>query len=214
MRPNHRHHYLNGLANRLRPKRTVPKPLAPSKLAAAAQAEPPAASPDARFARGRIIHRLLQSLPDLEDGAREDAAARYLANPQHRLAKTAQEEIKAETLRLLRHPDYAPLFAPGSRAEVSLAGYVGGQPVSGQIDRLCVREDGVWIIDYKTNRPPPVKVEDVPPLPISSSSPPIARSCARFIPASPFYVFFYGLTSQGSWRCRMIPERIECWQDA
>ena len=142
------------------PERVAPKPLAPSKLAAEAQAEPPAASPDARFARGIIIHRLLQSLPDLNDSARDAAAARYLANPQHRLAKPAQEEIKTEVLRLLQHPDYAPLFGPGSRAEVSLAGSIDGQPISGQIDRLCVREDGVWIIDYKTNRPPPAKVED------------------------------------------------------
>jgi len=38
-----------------------------------------------------------------------------------------------------------------------------GQPhvVSGQVDRLVVTPDAVRIIDFKTNRPPPRRVEDV-----------------------------------------------------
>jgi ATP-dependent helicase/nuclease subunit A len=144
-----------------REERAAPKPLAPSRLAA--EAEPPAASPDARFARGIIIHRLLQSLPELDDGLREEATRRFLANPQHRLDAPARKDIEIEVLRLLRHPDYASLFAAGSRAEVSLAGYVDGQPVSGQIDRLCVRDTDIAIVDYKTNRPPPERIEDAAP---------------------------------------------------
>lgn len=135
------------------------RPLAPSRLAA--ESEPPTASPDILFARGRIIHRLLESLPDVEDARRDTVAAKFLANPQHRLKHSEQKEIAAKVLALLRNPEYAPLFTPDSRAEVALSGYFGNQPVAGQIDRLCVREDAVWIIDYKSNRPPPVKVEDV-----------------------------------------------------
>jgi ATP-dependent helicase/nuclease subunit A len=63
----------------------------------------------------------------------------------------------------LRHTDFAPLFAPNSRAEVPLAGRVGGRSIAGQIDRLCVREDAVWIVDYKSNRPPPMTLEGVSP---------------------------------------------------
>jgi ATP-dependent helicase/nuclease subunit A len=137
----------------------APRPLAPSRMAA--EAEPPIASPDILFTRGRIIHRLLESLPDVEDARRDSVAAKFLANPQHRLTKDAQKEIAAEVLGLLRNPDYAPLFGSDSRAEVPLAGYIGNQPVAGQIDRLCVRKDGIWIIDYKSNRPPPARAEDV-----------------------------------------------------
>jgi ATP-dependent helicase/nuclease subunit A len=35
--------------------------------------------------------------------------------------------------------------------------------VSGQVDRLAVTPDAVWIADYKSNRPPPRRLEDVPP---------------------------------------------------
>jgi len=34
--------------------------------------------------------------------------------------------------------------------------------VSGQIDRLAVSEDGVLIVDYKTNRTPPQSPDAVP----------------------------------------------------
>jgi ATP-dependent helicase/nuclease subunit A len=142
------------------PAETAPqKPFAPSHLAA--ESEPPAASPDILYARGRIIHRLLQSLPDVEDAKRDAAAARFLANPQHRLPQAEQKEIANEVLCLLRDPAFAPLFGPGSRAEAPLAGFYDGKPVSGQIDRLCLRDDAVWIVDYKSNRPPPARLEDV-----------------------------------------------------
>ena len=133
--------------------------MAPSKLAA--ESEPPVASPDQLYARGRIIHRLLESLPDVEDAKRDAAAARFLDNQQFHLTGKEQKEIADEVLALLRNPDYAPLFGPGSRAEVALSGFYGKQKIAGQIDRLYVRDDEVWIVDYKSNRPPPVRVEDV-----------------------------------------------------
>jgi ATP-dependent helicase/nuclease subunit A len=135
------------------------KPLAPSQLNA--ESEPPAASPDRLYARGRIIHRLLESLPDIEDARRDANAARFLGNPQFLLPEKERKEIAAEVLKLLRCPDYAPLFGLGSRAEVAVAGYYGEQKIAGQIDRLCVREKDIWIVDYKSNRPPPARVEDV-----------------------------------------------------
>jgi ATP-dependent helicase/nuclease subunit A len=71
-------------------------------------------------------------------------------------------------LRLFDDPRFAPLFSPGSRAEVPIVGRVdrpGGTPlaVSGQIDRLAVTAEAVLIADYKTNRPAPRTIADVPP---------------------------------------------------
>jgi ATP-dependent exoDNAse (exonuclease V) beta subunit (contains helicase and exonuclease domains) len=42
---------------------------------------------------------------------------------------------------------------------------VGGRtvPVSGQIDRLAVTQTAVLIGDFKTNRLPPQRIEEVPP---------------------------------------------------
>jgi len=34
--------------------------------------------------------------------------------------------------------------------------------VSGQIDRLVERENDVWVVDYKSNRPPPTTAAGVP----------------------------------------------------
>ena len=59
------------------------------------------------------------------------------------------------------------MFAPGSRAEVSIVGRLdrpGGRPalVSGQIDRLVVTESEVLIVDYKTNHAPPSQPAEAP----------------------------------------------------
>jgi len=62
------------------------------------------------------------------------------------------------------HPELAPLFEPGSRAEVPLTGVVAGTVISGLVDRLMVLPDRALLADYKTNREPPASVAAVPPL--------------------------------------------------
>jgi ATP-dependent helicase/nuclease subunit A len=147
-----------------RPEPAPPRPLAPSR----GPDEPPIASPflDAaaeRFRRGLIVHRLLQTLPDLPPGGRQAAAARFLARKVHGLAPAAQQAIAAETLALLDEPALAPLFGPGSLAEVPIAGTVEGHVVAGQIDRLVLAEREIWIVDYKTNRAPPPTPGEIAP---------------------------------------------------
>jgi len=142
----------------------------PSSLIAKDEVDPAVYSPLGdrgayRFRRGEVIHKLLETLPALSETARRDAAERYLA-AQSDLEAGMRAAILAETLGILDHPDFAPLFGPGSRAEVSLSGWAPGLPpgsfVRGQVDRLLVRDHDVLIIDYKTNRPPPERVADVP----------------------------------------------------
>ncbi|MCW8862173.1 MAG: double-strand break repair helicase AddA [Rhodospirillales bacterium] len=139
------------------------RPLAPSRPSGDA---PPVASPlggdgGARFRRGRLIHRLLQTLPDIDPVRRADAARAWLARASHGLDPALQDEIAVETMAVLDDPRFAALFGSGSRAEVPLAGVVGGRVVAGQVDRLVVDEGEVTVVDYKTNRPPPTAVEDV-----------------------------------------------------
>jgi ATP-dependent helicase/nuclease subunit A len=141
-----------------------PRPLAPSQ---AKRSDPPALSPLAdgqqRFQRGLIIHRLLQSLPEIAPARRREAAMTYVSRGTWGLDADAQAQIVAETLAVLGAPDFAPLFAPGSRAEVPITGLVHGHAISGQVDRLAVTGDTVWIVDYKTNRPPPRRADKVDP---------------------------------------------------
>ena len=115
-----------------------------------------------RFRRGNLIHALLQSLPELPDAAREDAARRYLARPGHGLLPSAQAEILEEAMGVLAHPAIAGAFGPGSLAEAPLAGRVGARFIMGIVDRLWVTDTRVVVLDYKTNRPPPSRPEDAP----------------------------------------------------
>ena len=78
------------------------------------------------------------------------------------------EEIVTEVLAIMEDERFAPLFAPGSHAEVPFAACVpgpGGAPVliSGQIDRLVIGDDEIIIADYKSARPAPADVSQAPP---------------------------------------------------
>ncbi|MGB0681237.1 MAG: double-strand break repair helicase AddA [Magnetovibrionaceae bacterium] len=148
------------------PEADPPQPLSPS---AEDGPEPPARSPfdadgNRRFLRGRLIHRLLQSLPDLDPEARAEACARFLERPHLELSAEEQREIATETLSVMSLGEAAPLFGPGSRAEVPIAGLVGNRAFTGRVDRLLVTPGAVHVLDFKTNRPPPRLVDDVAPV--------------------------------------------------
>ncbi len=117
-----------------------------------------------RYRRGDLIHRLLQLLPDLPEDRRPDAARRILSRERD-LTEAQRAEMAAAALGVLSDPRFAAVFGPGSRAEAALAGAAkrlpAGLSVSGRMDRLVVQPDRVMVIDYKTNRPAPGRIEDV-----------------------------------------------------
>jgi ATP-dependent helicase/nuclease subunit A len=117
-----------------------------------------------RFHRGRLIHRLLQSLPNIAASKRNEAAARFLGRAGWGLSFAEQAAIAGEVSAILTDPQFAPIFGPGSRAEVPVVGQLGERILSGQVDRLLVTETEVLIVDYKTNRPPPRRAADVAPI--------------------------------------------------
>ncbi|MBI4275587.1 MAG: PD-(D/E)XK nuclease family protein, partial [Rhizobiales bacterium] len=119
------------------------------------------------LARGRIVHRLLQSLPDIAPERRAHAARSHLSRAGSELSEADREHLVIQTLRVLTDVRFTPLFAPGSRAEVPIVGRIvekGKLPiaVSGQVDRLAVTDGTVLIADYKTNRPVPRNLEETP----------------------------------------------------
>ncbi len=150
------------------PEPSPPRPLAPSRPRAA---DPPSlsplgADPGRRFRRGLLVHRLLESLPELPAGRRREAGRAFLDSAVHGLEPGERDEILAETLAILEEEAFAPLFGPDSRAEVALTGVIEGpggpEAVSGQVDRLVVGTDRVMVVDYKTNRPAPRDPAEVP----------------------------------------------------
>jgi ATP-dependent helicase/nuclease subunit A len=147
-----------------------PAAITPSDGDETTPSERAAGSGEARavaIARGLVIHRLMQSLPDIAPERRAEAARRYVARAGAAFAAADQEAFVATTLRLIDEPRFAALFSPGSRAEVPIVGRIarpGKTPlmVSGQIDRLAVTAAEVLIGDYKTNRPAPRSLAEVP----------------------------------------------------
>ncbi|MBN8520410.1 MAG: double-strand break repair helicase AddA [Alphaproteobacteria bacterium] len=141
------------------------KPLTPSRPSLA---EPSAASPListdlSRFRRGHLTHRLLEHIPGFPPGRQLDIAQAYLKHMEKDLNPDIAASIVGEVMGILTHPEYAPLFGPGSVAEIPISGMIDAETlISGQIDRLVVTNDSVLIIDYKTNRPPPQDEKDIP----------------------------------------------------
>jgi ATP-dependent helicase/nuclease subunit A len=117
--------------------------------------------------RGTLVHRLLQSLPEVPLDRRRDAALNYLARNANGWTEAERAALAEGVLALLENPRFAAVFAPGSRAEVSIVGRLDrpARPpalVSGQIDRLVVTPDEVLIVDYKTNHAPPRTAAEAP----------------------------------------------------
>ena len=145
---------------------------APSALEAEEETVGSAPSPLARieglgrYRRGEIIHRLLQLLPDIAPAGRRAAAARLLA-AERDLTDAQRTEMTAAAFGVLEDDRFAAVFGPGSRAEASLAGAAAqlpaGMAISGRVDRLVVDPERVLVVDYKTNRPSPDRIEDADP---------------------------------------------------
>lgn len=112
--------------------------------------------------RGVLVHRLLQSLPDLAAERRGGLALNYLARNAEAWTAAEREQLAEKVLALIAEPRFAAVFAPGSRAEVPIVGRHEGRLVSGQIDRLVVTPAEILIVDYKTNHAPPATAAEAP----------------------------------------------------
>jgi ATP-dependent helicase/nuclease subunit A len=153
---------------------TRAEPLAPSrntddeaKLAVAASplGDTLATARNARaaaLARGRMVHALLQHLPDLAEPDRPAAARRYVQQAAAELPPAAQTRICESVLNIINDPALKPLFEPGSRAEAPITGVVGDIEIGGLMDRLVIGATQILVADYKTDRMPPTAPETIP----------------------------------------------------
>lgn len=162
----------------LPPAPVLPRPLSPS--GAGATVEPGSDTvPDGRspvldapatqslaLERGLAVHRLLQVLPTMPASERRAAANRYLGRIGNSWPDGETDRLWESVDTVLHDSGFSAIFEDGSRAEVELMGRVAlgssERAVSGRIDRLVVTNDEVLIVDYKTNRPPPADLRDVP----------------------------------------------------
>jgi ATP-dependent helicase/nuclease subunit A len=165
------------LARPLPPQRHLPRPLSPSGAGTIIDDEADdllVASPlfadkgrsDRSLEKGRLIHRMLQMLPDIPSSDRVDAARRYIARAAKFWPQVDRDRLVDAVLRLMSHPEMQDVFSAHARAEVSIMGTLAVDQrtfaVSGRIDRLAVLESHVVVLDYKTNRVPPTTADDIP----------------------------------------------------
>ena len=120
----------------------------------------------AAIKRGRIIHALLQNLPELDPAHWEDAIYVYFANSARGFDEPELAAMRSEVLAILQDPEFGAVFREGSRAEVSVTGSLetksGVRPIAGSIDRLFAGDEEILIVDYKTDRMPPVSLDEIP----------------------------------------------------
>jgi ATP-dependent helicase/nuclease subunit A len=138
------------------PRETAGAPLSPSLAVRS-----PGASAEGRARRqaGLVAHALMQRLPEIAAERRREAAERFLARQGGALDAEARARLLDSALAVLALPELAPLFAPGSRAEVAVAGAlprIHASPLAffGRVDRLAVAGDAVYVADFKSGVPP------------------------------------------------------------
>ncbi|KQW27808.1 ATP-dependent DNA helicase [Rhizobium sp. Root274] len=122
--------------------------------------------PDIALQRGRLIHRMLQNLPEVPRTEWADAAERYVNRSARFWPMPERQRLVSTVLSVLENPELTSLFTDGSQPEVSVMGtlMLRGEPraVSGRLDRMAVLPDKVVIADYKTNRKPPRNADSAP----------------------------------------------------
>lgn len=165
-------------AVRLAPPADMPRPLSPSGAALLIEPGPErdtlsrspvfdgTQEPGLAIRRGLAVHKMLQMLPAVPAGERAAGARTWLERTAADWPHEECEEALGAVFRILSDPDFAPVFAEGSRAEVPVMGTIAikgrDHLVSGVIDRLAVTGSDVLVVDYKTNRPPPRTAQEVP----------------------------------------------------
>ena len=146
------------------PPAPPPKPdvINPSRLGGLHTLTPPGTGDlpedgEAALERGRIIHDLLDVLPDVAPQHLSQVAAR-LINPDAPHLDGALEEA----LALIGDPALAALFEPDVLVEVPICATIDGRALEGRIDRLLMTDSKVTVIDLKSNREVPHNAAEVP----------------------------------------------------
>jgi ATP-dependent helicase/nuclease subunit A len=111
---------------------------------------------EAAKARGTNLHLLLEHLPTQPEDRWPDLARALLAGCED------QGELLEEASAVLRNPDLAHVFAPGTLSEMAVTADLDGIRLHGVIDRLIVESDRVLAVDFKSNATVPQSVSECP----------------------------------------------------
>ncbi len=144
-----------------------PEPLSPSDLggAKALPGEGDGAGEDAAMRRGRLLHLLLEKLPDLKPSEWESHGMRLLTTGADAMDVDQARDLLGEAAALIRNPALAAVFGPDSLAEVDVSAALpalSGERIQGAIDRLIIGTHSVTVVDFKSNRQVPDHAQEIP----------------------------------------------------
>jgi len=144
------------------PEPRPPRPLAPSDMGVDRDVNaPPSPAQVAAARRGTLLHSLFERLPGVAPAERRAAALDWL---RRQGIEEGRDEIAEAALGVIDHPEFAGLFGADSLAEAPVAATLpDGRVIAGTVDRLCVDDTLVRVIDYKTGRVAPGSLAEVPP---------------------------------------------------
>lgn len=114
------------------------------------------------FYRGRLVHALLQCLPEYPVNKRYGLAMQWLQKEAPDFSSHEREIMIDQVCHVMESPQLQPLFSPESLAEQPVTGILDGVVITGQIDRMCVASDQVLFCDFKSGRRIPKQPETIP----------------------------------------------------
>jgi len=142
------------------------KPLTPSRPSAEIPANASPLAGKQVYAAGKYVHLLLQHLPLHEAQKRSELAEIIARKFAGQIDDETLKKATRDALNVIENPEFSFLFSEKSLAEVPITGTVdfAGEKVtvSGQIDRLYIGENEVWIVDFKSNQLPPANIAQIP----------------------------------------------------
>ena len=116
--------------------------------------------------RGNLLHALFEHLPSLDASMRPTRGMAYLERMAGNMDVIARQSLLDEALQLIDNPEFSEIFGSKSQAEVSIAGWLDiadeRREISGQIDRLIVRDESVLVVDFKTGLNIPGTTSEIP----------------------------------------------------
>jgi len=145
------------------PART--KTLSPSDLGGAKALFGEVDAEEDVLARGRLVHALLEHLPTVDADLRAALSRSILASHPDTANVADAEALADRAIALVATPDLAPLFAPGTLAEVDVTAQLvelDNARIHGAVDRLIIDAKRVLVVDFKTNRIVPETPDHTP----------------------------------------------------
>ena len=105
---------------------------------------------------GIFVHYLLDIVGGLPAESRADGLERVARQASAQFPLMVEERrlsLASHLVRFMAQAEFAPLFSDKALSEFQISGVVGTKTVIGQIDKVVLDDDVIWLVDFKSGRP-------------------------------------------------------------